>query len=118
MPKAARGSRRHLTSMPSEEVLGTYEGRYSDGRTASGLPVAVRLTPQGVEILPGEGRAPLIWPYGELAAAEPLGRTAGDVLVSCPAMPGATLFVADRNFVVVLGANAPQLTTGSQRWRI
>lgn len=107
-------------STPSSGAPGTYggtfAGRFSDGRTASAWPAAVRLLPQGIEIA-ASGQAPLVWPYGELAAAPPIGRAAGDVLLSSAAMPGATLFVAERGFVVALVARASHLTAGSQRWR-
>ncbi len=104
-------------SMPSDGSPGTYQGRFSDGKSASALPAAVRLTPQGIEVAPGGGSAPIVWPYGELTAATPLGRSAGDVLLGSPAMSGATLFVADRGFVAALAARASHLTAGSQRWR-
>jgi predicted Zn-dependent protease len=104
-------------STPSEGTSGSYQGRFSDGKTASVLPAAVRFALQGIEIAPGGGQTPLIWPYGELAVASPIGRNAGDVLLSCSAMPGATLFVADRGFVAALAARASHLTAGSQRWR-
>jgi beta-barrel assembly-enhancing protease len=103
-------------SMPSEGTSGAYQGRFSDGKTASILPSSVRLTAQGVEIVPS-AQAPLVWRYGELATALPVGRGMADVLLSCPALPGATLFVTDRAFVAALVARAPQLTAGSQRWR-
>jgi Zn-dependent protease with chaperone function len=104
-------------SMPSDGTAATYDGRFSDGRTASALPAAVRLLAQGVEIAPSGGQAPLVWSYGELATASPIGRAAGDALVSCSAMPGATLFVADGGFVAALATRASHLTTASQRWR-
>jgi Zn-dependent protease with chaperone function len=107
-------------STPSSGTVGTpatYAGRFSDGRTASASPATVRLLSQGIEIAPGGGQAPLVWAYGELAAASPIGRTAGDVLLSCAAMPGAALFVADGGFVAALAARASHLTAGSQRWR-
>jgi beta-barrel assembly-enhancing protease len=104
-------------SMPSDGTTGTYQGRFSDGKTASALPAAVRFTAQAIEIAAGGGQAPVLWPYGELSAASPIGRRTGDVLLSCPAMPGATLFVNDRGFVAALAARAPHLNAGSQRWR-
>ena len=96
---------------------GTYEGRFSDGKTASALPAAVRLTPQGIEIAPGGGQAPLVWPYGELAAASPVGRAAGDVLLSSrrcrvPRCSSPTVASSPRSSV-----KASHLTAGSQRWR-
>jgi predicted Zn-dependent protease len=103
-------------STPSRVTPGTYDGRFSDGRTASVWPAAVRLLPQGVEIAKS-GEAPFVWSYGEVAAASPIGRAAGDVLLSCAAMPGATLFVADGDFVVALAARASHLTAASQRRR-
>ena len=104
-------------STPSSGTPGTYQGRFSDGRTASALPAAVRFLSQGIEIAPGGGQAPLVWSYGELTTASPIGRAAGDVLLSCAAMPGATLFVADGGFVAALAAKASHLTAASQRWR-
>jgi predicted Zn-dependent protease len=41
----------------------------------------------------------------------------GDVLLSCAAAPGATLFVADSGFVAALTVKASHLTAASQRWR-
>jgi len=104
-------------STPSRATLDAYDGRFSNGRTATALPAAVRLVSLGLEIAPGGGQAPLVWPYGELAASSPIGSRADDVLLSCPATPGATLFVADRGFVGALADRASHLTAASQRWR-
>jgi Zn-dependent protease with chaperone function len=104
-------------STPSRDAPGTYEGRFSDGRTAAASPAAVRLVSQGVEVAPGGGQAAFVWSYGELAAASPIGRSSGDVLLSCAATPGATLFLADRAFVAALADRASHLTAASQRWR-
>jgi Zn-dependent protease with chaperone function len=101
---------------PGTHTSGTYRGRFSDGKTASALPSGVRLTAQGMEIAP-DGQAPLVWPYAELATASPVGRRSGDVLLSLSSMPGATLFVADSEFVAGLLAKASHLGVGSQRWR-
>ena len=98
-------------------TVDAYGGRFSNGRTATALPAAVRLLSQGVEIVPGGGHTPLVWPYGELAAASPIGNRTDDVLLSCPATPGATLFVADRSFIGALVQRASHLTVASQRWR-
>jgi Zn-dependent protease with chaperone function len=103
-------------SMPSETTA-TYDGRFSDGSTAATAPAAVRLTPQGIEIAPRGGEAPQAWPYGGLAAASPVGKGAGDVLLSHASAPGATLFVADRAFVAALTERASHLSAASQRWR-
>ena len=104
-------------STPSKGTLNGYDGRFSDGRTATALPAAVRLVSEGIEIAPDGGHTPLVWPYGELATASPVGRRADDVLLSSPATPGATLFVADRSFVGALADRASHLTAASQRWR-
>jgi predicted Zn-dependent protease len=102
-------------STPSDA---THEGRFSDGRTATVVPAAVRLTPQGVEITPTGRQGPLTWPYGELTAASSVSKGMSDVLLSHAATPGATLFVGDRAFVVALVAKAPHLTASRQRWRV
>jgi beta-barrel assembly-enhancing protease len=104
-------------STPSRGTLDAYEGRFSDGRTAAALPAAVRLVSQGIEIAPGGGQPSLVWSYGDLAAASPIGRTTGDVLLSCAGKPGVTLFVTDRGFVTALADRASHLTAASQRWR-
>src|SRR5262245_6166326 len=104
-------------STPSEAPTGPYTGRFSDGKTASGAPAAVRLAVQGIEMVPDGGQSLVLWPYSELAAASPVSRKAGDVLLTHAAVPGATLFVADPAFVSALVAKAPHLTAASQRWR-
>ncbi|MBO0763905.1 MAG: M48 family metallopeptidase [Hyphomicrobiaceae bacterium] len=104
-------------STPFRTIVDTYEGRFSDGRTAAGLPATVRLVSQGLEIAPGAGQVPFVWSYRDLAAATPIGRRAGDVLLSCAVTPGATLFVSDQAFVAALADKASHLTTVSQRWR-
>jgi beta-barrel assembly-enhancing protease len=104
-------------STPSRGTLDAYQGRFSDGRSAAGFPAAVRLVSQGIEIAPGGGQPSLVWSYGELSAASPIGGRSGDVLLSCTATPGAALFVDDRSFVAALAERAPHLTAASQRWR-
>jgi len=101
----------------SSATLDAYGGRLSDGHTATALPATVRLVPEGIEIALGGGHTPLVWPYGELTAASPISSGTDDVLLSCPATPGATLFVADRSFVGALVHRASHLTAASQRWR-
>jgi beta-barrel assembly-enhancing protease len=104
--------------MPSE-TQAIHEGRFSDGQTAGTLPAALRLTPQGVEIAPrGAGKTALTWPYDGLAASPAIRADMSDVLLSHAATPGATLFVADRNFIAVLAGRAPHLSLSSQRWRV
>jgi predicted Zn-dependent protease len=104
-------------STPSD-ASATHEGRFSDGRTAMAAPAAVRLTPQGVEIMPAGGQGPLIWPYGELTSASSVSKGMSDVLLGHAATPGATLFVGNGGFVMALVARASHLTASRQRWRI
>jgi predicted Zn-dependent protease len=103
-------------SMPFDRHA-TYAGRLSDGKTAATERVDVRLSDRGVEIARAGGAAPLIWPYGALATATPLGRHASDVLLSYSYMPGASLFVADPKFAAHLASAAPHLSARAQRWR-
>jgi beta-barrel assembly-enhancing protease len=103
-------------SMPSDPTL--YDGKLSDGRTATSMPVKARLSEAGVEILPpGESRAAVAWSYADLQAAVPLKSDAPDVLLSIKPDGTQTLFVADRAFSSGLLARAGALSAGHQRWR-
>ena len=95
----------------------TYQGRYSDGKTAQSVPADVRLTDRGVEIgFPGAPRA-LTWPYASLGVVTPLAKAAADALITYAYMPGASLFVADPRFVGSLAKLAPQLSSAAYGWR-
>ena len=102
--------------MPSE-VPAVYQGRYSDGKTAQSVVAEVRLSERGLEIGPAGAAQAQIWPYGVLGTPTPLTRHASDVLVTYEFMPGASVFVADRQFVERLKALAPQLTSRAYGWR-
>ena len=104
-------------SMPSDEIGPLFEGRFSDGRTAGAGDVHVRLTSRGIEITVPGADQPLVWPYGALAAAEPLTAHSIDALVTYEHMPGATLFVPEGTFARRLAVEAPHLTAKAQRWR-
>jgi len=102
----------------------SFEGRFSDGGSPASGRVEVRLGPRGIEIVGaagGSGTAHaqdvLVWPYGALATAEPLGVHAVDVLVSYAYQPDATLFVPSGGFARALAAAAPHLTVRAVRWR-
>lgn len=110
--------------MHSDAFQPSFEGRFSDGVSAASEIVGVRLGKGGIEI----GRrnpdaagasppAPLVWPYGALAVAQPLTAHSIDVLVSYAHQPGATLFVPSGTFARALAVAAPQLTVGAERWR-
>ena len=95
----------------------TYQGRYSDGKTAQSSLADVRLTERGLEIgFPGAPQA-LVWPYGALGTTTPLAKNAADALVTYECMPGASLFVSDVRFVEALRSLAPQVTSRSYGWR-
>ncbi len=81
------------------------------------LDVRVRLTERGVAIYGLEGEAPLIWPYGALAIAEPLSSHSIDALLSYSYQPGAALFVPDKTFARALMEPAPHLTVRARRMR-
>lgn len=95
-----------------------FDGRFSDGRTAASRPVCVTLGPDALEIDLGEGAQPLVWPLSQVETAEPLNRSAIDVLVHEPGRGGATLFVPEGIFARQLAIRAPQLTGRAQRWRV
>ena len=104
--------------MPSNPEFGPlFEGRYTDGKTASSEDVHVRLTARGVEINRRAAPEPLIWPYGALHVAEPLSAHAIDALLTYDFMAGATLFVPEGTFARRLALEAPHLTAKAQRWR-
>jgi predicted Zn-dependent protease len=103
-------------SMPSDPTEPLYAARFSDGKTAAAVNVDVRLGAAGVEIIVPDGQA-LVWPYGSLAAAEPLTAHAIDVLLTSSSEPGAALFVPEAAFARKLPAHARQLTARAIRWR-
>ncbi|MBU2581022.1 MAG: M48 family metallopeptidase [Alphaproteobacteria bacterium] len=94
-----------------------FEARYTDGRTAGSRDVMVELTERGILIPQDGSAAPLIWPFGALATAEPLTDHAIDALVTYSYQPGATLFVPGPRFARALATLAPQLTASAERWR-
>jgi Zn-dependent protease with chaperone function len=105
-------------SMPSDAQIGPlFEGRFTDGKTASSEDVNVRLTSRGVEIHRSASTEPLIWPYGALHVAEPLNKHSIDALLTYDFMTGATLFVPEGTFARRLAIEAPHLTAKAQRWR-
>ena len=102
--------------MHSDQAI-AIQGRYSDGQTAQSVPAEVRLTERGIEIgFPGAPQA-LIWPYGALGVATPLTSKSADALITYSHMPGATLFIADRQAVQQLTRLAPQITSSAYGWR-
>ncbi len=116
MRGVAKGSHRRSTSMHSDPTR-SFAGRYSDGKTAQSVPADVRLTDRGIEIgFPGAPQA-LIWPYGALGTATPLTAKSADALVTYGYMPGASLFVADKEFAAALSRLAPQITSRAYGWR-
>jgi Zn-dependent protease with chaperone function len=93
-------------------------GRYTDGRTARTYPVGLAIDHGQlvVERAPGDG-ATLSWPLPHLSTAEPILTASTDVLIQEPGRAGATVFVADPEFVRALGVAAPHLTANAIRWR-
>lgn len=112
--------------MHSDAFSPTFEGRLTDGNSAASHFVDVRIGRYGLEIIArgshgagagGDAGAPLVWPYGALSTAQPLGPHAIDALVSYAHQPGATLFVPSGVFARRLAEVAPHLTAGATRWR-
>jgi predicted Zn-dependent protease len=58
-----------------------------------------------------------MWPFAALGVATPLTSKSADVLLTSSFMPGATLFVADRDFVRSVVTRAPQLSAASFGWQ-
>ena len=101
--------------MPSDSCQ-THPGRFSDGQTAAAVPAQVRLAPAGVEIVPEGGHAPVLWPYAELSAAAPLAKGDGDVLLRHATTPGATLFVADGQFIAAGSLAEMLISSNGEQW--
>lgn len=94
------------------------DGRFSDGRTAASSVVRVTLTGSAIVIDRGSGQPPLAWPLDALETAEPIGRSAIDVLIHEPGRGGATVFVPEGAFARELARRAPHLTPRTQRWKV
>jgi predicted Zn-dependent protease len=100
----------------SSEAAPTFDGRYSDGRTAAAVPVSIAFGADGLIIQAGAA-APFVWPYERLLAAAPLESDSIDALLALRDRPGATLFVAGQEFPTALRQRAPHLTPRSEIWR-
>lgn len=96
---------------------GSFEGRFSDGKTARSRDALVSFTSRGLAIRVDGSSQDLVWPYGALATSEPLGSHAVDALLSYTYQPGASLFVPSGAFARRLVREAPHLTTGAARRR-
>jgi beta-barrel assembly-enhancing protease len=108
--------RKPLTLMLSDFRAPVFDGRFSDGRTAVSHAVRVRLLSGNLQI-ERPGAPVMAWPVTALQCAEPITRRSVDVLLHEPGRGGATLFVAEGQFVRALAQAAPQLTGRGQRWR-
>ena len=119
-----KASLKPLTSMPSISPAASNlaplvcDGRYSDGHTAASWRARVTLTGSSIVIERGSGETPLVWPLTGLETAEPIDRSAIDVLIHEPGHGGATLFVPESAFSRELARRAPHLAAGAQRWRV
>lgn len=103
--------------MPFEQGGGTFDGRYSDGKTAAAGDIRVSFDERGLLLrLDGAAEA-LIWPYGALSTAEPISSHAIDALVAYSYQSGASLFVPSGAFARRLAEAAPHLTTRAARRR-
>lgn len=95
----------------------SYQGRFSDGRTATSPTVEIGFDDAALVINREEGTPPLLWRLKSLEVAELIGRSSIDVLINEPGRGGATLFVGDQAFIAELAKRAPHLTAGSRRWQ-
>lgn len=102
---------------PAHPYSQVYFARFSDGKSAASTDAKVRLTDRGITIELPDRHAPLTWPYGALASAEPLSQKAIDALLTYSHQPGASLFVSDATFARTLATTAPHLSASAQRWR-
>jgi beta-barrel assembly-enhancing protease len=91
--------------------------RFSDGKSAVARDALASLGLTGVEIQVKNPDQQLIWPYASLKAAEPIRTHAIDVLLTSPALPGASLFIPSPEFARSLRGHAPHLTSRAERWR-
>ncbi|MBX9925170.1 MAG: M48 family metallopeptidase [Hyphomicrobiaceae bacterium] len=106
-------------SMPSEMAPAgaTVTGRFSDGRSAASETVNVALMQGHLVIERAAGIGRLAWPLTVIETGEPVTRRSVDVLIHEPGRAGATLFVANPDFVKALGAAAPHVTGAATRWK-
>lgn len=95
----------------------TFDGRFSDARSAASREVRVRIDQGAVIIERGDGGKALHWPLARIETAEPITASAGDVLIQEPARAGGTLFVMGPEFARELARLAPHLTARSRRWQ-
>lgn len=103
-----------LTSRPTGPATASFDGRYSDGRTAVSHQVKVAIDGKDL-VINGAGPS-LRWPLRGLEPAEYLSRRSKDVMLHEPGRKGGTLYVADPRFVAQLAASAPSVTAWSRRW--
>lgn len=94
-----------------------FEGRFSDGATASSHIVDVRISDGHLVIEGSDGSAVDRWPLMKLAAAEPLRSNSVDALLSLRGQQDATVFVTGNAFVRALSRAAPHLGASAERWR-
>jgi len=104
-------------SMRSDEFNPIFSGRFSDGRSAAAVTAEVRLTERGVEIRRTNTIDVLLWPYGALTSATPLGRHSIDALLGYKFASDSTLFVGDGTFARQLQDHAPHLSVRATRLR-
>ncbi|MGI9405359.1 MAG: M48 family metallopeptidase [Hyphomicrobiaceae bacterium] len=105
----------------------TFSGRFSDGQHAGSDSVTIELRPAGLAFRRADetisetvGEAVTntwFWHYNRLETARPIRRGDVDTLVHSPETPGASLFVADVEFVRRLAIEADQISHGSWLWR-
>ena len=101
-----------------------FNGRLSLGDSPISYPVIVRIEGNGIAIdgglsLPENSPPDLvkqIWYFQDLDTSVPLTGNTEEVLLSHDKQPGATLYVADPEFVSTLAVKAPGLTARS--WRL
>lgn len=104
-------------SMRSDDFGPVFAGRFSDGKSAAATAAEVRLTERGVEIRRTGHLEVLLWPYGGLTTATPLGTHAIDALLGYKFDPDATLFVGEGTFARQLQTRAPHLSVRATRLR-
>jgi beta-barrel assembly-enhancing protease len=96
----------------------SYEGRWSSGESAGGVPAAIDFESAGLSIKGADGVQLAFWNYEDLLPAAPIAKGAADALLRHSQTPRATLFVRGAGIGKALIARAPRTAQSFQRFKI
>jgi beta-barrel assembly-enhancing protease len=96
----------------------SFEGRWSSGETAGGVPATIDFESAGLSIKGTDGVQLAFWDYKDLLPAGPIAKRAADALLRHAQTPRATLFVRGAGIGKALIARAPRTAQSFQRFRV